>query len=200
MLGFGVIGLCRGDELTNIKCSHVKDTGEYFIVKIPYTKTKVPKTNVIDGEYTHIIRKYMSLRPPDATTDRFFMQYRNGRCVNQVIGKNNIAKFPKEIAKFLHLENPESYTGHSYRRTGATIAADAGASMEQMKRMGPWISPTVCEKYIQESVGYKRQLGRIISGAINLPSTVTSGSARVMENVTSTNNALVPVLNIRIKP
>ena len=145
VLGFGVIGVCRGDELANLKFCNVKDTGEEIIVKISTTKTKVPKAYVIGGEFTTIIREYIALRPPSVTTDRFFLRYQNGKCINQVIGKNLIARFPKDIAKFLGLENPESYTGHSYRRTGTTIAANNGANIEQLKRIGSWKSTSTRE-------------------------------------------------------
>lgn len=182
----------------NLKCANVRDTGEEFVVRLPTTKNKEPKTYVIDGEFTNIFREYIALRPRDATTDRFFLQYRNGRCINQVIGKNSIAKFPKEIAKFLQLDDPESYTGHAYRRTGTTIAAESGANSDELMRMGPWKSRAVCEKYIKQSVGYKKTLGRMITGAIKLPSTVTEGSvAKTATNAISANYAR-PIMPVKV--
>lgn len=47
---------------------------------------------------------------------------------------------PKEIAKFLQLEDPESYTGHSLRRSSATVVADSGAGIDLLKRLGDWKS------------------------------------------------------------
>lgn len=169
-MGIGILGVCRGDELTKLTVDNIRDSGKEFILSIPTTKTKVKKMYVIEGGFTDIIRQYIKLRPPNVPTDRFFVQYRDGKCRCQVIGKNVIAKVPKEMAKFLKLPNPNSYTGHSYRRSGTTIAANNGATIEQLKRMGGWKSSTVFEKYIQESIGYKRQLGRLISGAINFSS------------------------------
>lgn len=197
VLGFGIVGVCRGDELTNLKCSYVRDIGEEIVVQIPTTKSKVPKMNVIGGEFTNIIRRYIALRPANATTDRFFLQYRNGKCINQVIGKNCIAKFPKDIATFLGLDDPESYTGHSYRRTGTTIAANNGANLEQLKRIGPWKSTSVCEKYIQESLTYKRKLGELITGAIKIPATTSS---RSVSSATVVSNSAWPEASRRALP
>lgn len=171
-MGIGILSVCRGEELTKLTVNDLKDTGNEFILSIPNTriKTKVNKTHVIEGEFTNIIRRYIALRPPHVPTDRLFLQYRNGKCTCQVIGKNTIAQIPKEMAKFLKLPNPDSYTGHSYRRTGTTIAANNGANLEQLKRIGDWKSAAVCERYIHESLGHKRKHGRFTSGGIHLPS------------------------------
>lgn len=115
---FGVAGGCKGEDLTNVKIDHVTDYGTEVIVNIPETKTKkTPKVFVISGEFAKIVQKYMQLRPQKLTTDRFFLQYQQGECQCQVLGKNKIAIVPKEIAKFLKLDDYKSYTGHSFRPT-----------------------------------------------------------------------------------
>ena len=43
-----------------------------------------------------------------------------------------VSKEPSDMAKRLQLENPGCYTFHSFRRSAATAAADAGATLEQM--------------------------------------------------------------------
>lgn len=171
MLAFGLLGVCRGDELTNLIVDNVTDNGNEIVVRIPNTKTKVSKLYIIDGAFTAIVHDYMKLRPKNATTNRFFLQCRNGKLTNQMMGKHSIAKIPKEMAKFLQLPDPEAYTGHSFRSTGTTIAADAGANIEDLKRLGEWKSVSVCERYIRNSLGHKRKLANLISGAVNLPST-----------------------------
>lgn len=168
---FGLTGACRGGELTNLTVSNIKDDGKEVIVKIPETKNKDPKFYIVGDEFAKIIREYMMMRPPAATSDRLFYQWRKGKCVNQVMGKHSIAKIPKDVATFLKLPEPSSYTGHSYRRTGTTLAANAGFSMIELKRFGGWKSDRVCEGYIQNSLKYKRQQAKRISDAINLPQT-----------------------------
>lgn len=101
------------------------------------------------------------------------------------MGKHSIAKIPKEMASFLKLPNPELYTGHSYRRSATTIAADNGASIEELKRLGDWKSTSVVERYIQNSVSYKRKISNRISGAINLPSTIVRDQENVAPSVES---------------
>lgn len=115
MLIFGVTGGCRGEELTAVKIDYLTDYGNEIIVNIPEPKKNIAKLFVISGEYAKFVRKYMQIRPPRIASDRFFLKYSQGECENSVIGKNKIAMVPKEIAKFLNLDDYKSYTGHSFQ-------------------------------------------------------------------------------------
>ncbi|KAJ6626763.1 Transcription factor grauzone, partial [Pseudolycoriella hygida] len=126
ILAFGIMGIFRGSEVINLTIDNIKDNGDDIIVRVPSRKIKTSKVCVVDGEFTNIIREYLKLRPPNVPTNRLFLQYRDGKCTRQVMGKNTIANVPKEIAKFLELPNIKSYNCHAYRRSGMTIAADAG--------------------------------------------------------------------------
>ena len=68
------------------------------------------------------------------------------------MGHNYISNIGKDIAMKLGLSNPECYTGHCFRRTSATLACDAGADAEQLKRLGKWSSSKVVGRYIANSV------------------------------------------------
>ena len=70
--------------------------------------------------------------------------------MDKVIGKNTLAKFPARIAQFLGLDNFNSYTGHAFRRKGATILADKGFSNTTLKRAGRWSSSKFVDGYIDD--------------------------------------------------
>lgn len=176
VIAFGVIGACRGAELTNLTTDNVEDNGKEIIVRIPNTKTKQPKLFQIDGYFAGIVREYFRLRPENVPTNRLFVQYRSGKCTRQVMGKNSIANIPKEVAKYLGLPNYKTYTGHGFRRTSTTILANTGANFETLKRHGIWKQNKTCELYIQNSLAYKRKVGALISKAIDLPSTSKVGA------------------------
>jgi integrase len=53
------------------------------------------------------------------------------------------------------LSNPELFTGHCFRRTGATILADAGGDTLTVKNFGGWKSTQVMETYVEESLDKK---------------------------------------------
>lgn len=173
MLIFGLNGTCRIGELTDLTVKNVKDDGKELRVNIPNTKTKKSKEYIICDRFADIVREYIKLRPLNAKTDRLFLQWRNGKMVNQVMGKHSIAKIPKEVAKYLNLPEPSTFTGHSYRRTSTTVAVDEGCSMDEIKRIGPWESTKVAERYVQDSLARKRKVAKMFSNAINLPSTVS---------------------------
>ncbi|XP_051164650.1 uncharacterized protein LOC127283675 [Leptopilina boulardi] len=136
VLIIGVYGACRGGELCNLIVDDVKDIGSSFLIKIPDTKTHRPRSFVIESEDYQLVKKYMDLRPKDVKTSRFFLNYQKGRCTQQVIGKNKIGHMPQKIARYLGLEEPESYTGHSFRRSSTTMLAERGADMLSIKNHG----------------------------------------------------------------
>ena len=45
----------------------------------------------------------------------------------------------KEVAKELGLEHPDTYTGHCFRRSSATEAANKGATSVDLKRHFGWV-------------------------------------------------------------
>lgn len=89
---------------------------------------------------------------------------------NSPIGKNTMAKYPSLVAEWLKKENPKAYTGHALRATSATIYADSGASLENLKRHGGWKSTSVAEGYVRESAQQKTD----VAVALTNPTTTTT--------------------------
>lgn len=133
---FGVYGCCRIDELTNVMMNDVNDDGSAIVVRIPDSKTKITKVYSITGTMAKIVRKYKKLRPPRIASERFFIQYRGGKCLMQVIGKHTISEMPRKIATFLELPDSAGYTGHSIRKIGPTILADEDFDIKAIERRG----------------------------------------------------------------
>lgn len=113
---------------------------------------------VIEDPYYATVKHYLSLRPPEPGTDRLFLQYLNGQCTRQAVGKNKFSKMPREYATFLHLDNINKYTGHAFRRTSATLLADSGASTTMLKQHGGWKSSTIAQGYVAQSVENKSKI------------------------------------------
>ncbi|XP_044260666.1 uncharacterized protein LOC123008737 isoform X2 [Tribolium madens] len=139
----GITGACRSHELCGMKLENVKETGDLFIVTIPDSKTGMSRMFIIT-EHIDKVKKYIELRSKlTIESPRFFMRYQGGRCFNQPVGRNTFIEIPCRIAKFLNLENPESYTGRAFRRTSATLAANAG--------LGRWNFPSFAEGLVRNS-------------------------------------------------
>ncbi|KAJ8912735.1 hypothetical protein NQ315_016690 [Exocentrus adspersus] len=60
------------------------------------------------------------------------------RCMDQPVGKNRFSAISTKIAQFLNLPYAEGYTGHSFRKTSATLLANTGATVLALKRFGGW--------------------------------------------------------------
>lgn len=156
VLILGVSGACRREELLKMMVDDVEDTGSVLIVKIPDSKTHSERTfTVTNPEYIDIFRKYMVLRPPHTSSRRLFYKYSNGKCANQHVGINKIGGIPSLIANWLGKEMFHQYTGHCFRRSSATLLANAGGNMTSIKRHGGWKSATVAEGYIEDSLNNK---------------------------------------------
>ncbi|KAJ8978047.1 hypothetical protein NQ317_017592, partial [Molorchus minor] len=96
----GIAGACRTDELVNLTVDDIEDVGSSLIVKIPNTKTKIPRIFVVTdvGNMLELFRKYLSLRPPHVKHKRLFLYYKAGKCSSQPVGKNTMGKIPSVVA------------------------------------------------------------------------------------------------------
>ena len=92
----------------------------------------------------------------------------DGKCENRPIGINTIGSMPKKIAQFLGLPEPELYTGHSFRRTSATMLVDGGGDVTRLKRHTVHKSTAVAEGYINESLQNKIDTSHIITKAVKI--------------------------------
>lgn len=157
----GVAGACRREELYNMKMADIEDHGALLVVKIPNSKTNIQRTFTVTSKvddkvsYLDIYRKYIKLRPTNAVSTHLFLNYRNGKCSQQVVGKGTIGKWPSKIATYLKLEEPNDYTGHAFRRTSATFLVNKGVDVLGLKRHGGWRSSTVAEGYVEDSLQNK---------------------------------------------
>lgn len=158
----------------------------------------MPRKFTVDGELYQIVQKYEALRPKDVKTDEFFLTQRNGKLTKQVIGINTFGAMPKVIATYLGLEEPDKYTGHSFRRTSATMLADAGADLLTLKRHGGWKSDKVAQGYVEDSISSKKKICKQICSSIDLnrQSSVKSGTTpRPAEENTFASGSSDPQVN-----
>lgn len=161
----GIAGACRRDELVKMKLDDMQDIGSAIIVNVPDTKTGVDRVFTISGNdnYLETIRKYINLRP-NCDHNRLLINYNSEKCTKQPVGVNKIGKIPSQIATFLNLLDPRGYTGHSFRRTSATLLVDSGGDITSLKRHGGWKSTKVAEGYIENSIQSKLEIANKILG------------------------------------
>jgi hypothetical protein len=73
----------------------------------------------------------------------------------QNVGRSVLRKIAQCIAHQLKLPEEERYTGHSFRRSAASIASNAGATLMQLKGLGGWKSDAAAQRYIEKSLPAK---------------------------------------------
>ncbi len=79
------------------------------------------------------------------------------------MGINYIYGIPKDIACMLQLPNPEKYTGHSFRRSSATHAADSGANSVELRRHYNWKDDQTANKYLEQSKPQMKHMADILT-------------------------------------
>ncbi|HYT46389.1 MAG TPA: site-specific integrase [Methylomirabilota bacterium] len=180
-----MFGSCRRVELCDLRTSDIKREGSSLIITVRPTKTeKGRKFAVVDDSaiaYVQLFNKYLSLRPENVDTDRVFLRYANGKCTKQVVGINNFGACPSRVARFLNLPEAEKYTGHAFRRTSATIMANGGMSIDELKRQVGWKSSAVAAGYVEESTVNKVKVSNIIAGAVSGESIASTSSGTVVD-------------------
>ncbi|KAJ8911188.1 hypothetical protein NQ315_006033 [Exocentrus adspersus] len=162
---FRTFGCCRCDELLSLDINDVEDMGKYVIVTLRQTKNLTTRRFTItdDGcsfQPCTFYRKYVNLWPPRTEHLRFFLTYRYGKCISLNAGHHTIGAVPKQIAKFLGLNEPELYTTHCFRRTGATMVVDAGGDVLSLKRAEGWKSSEIAMSYVDDSINNKIEMSK----------------------------------------
>ncbi|XP_011301804.1 uncharacterized protein [Fopius arisanus] len=173
-LVFGILGGCRSHELVHISVDNIEDDGSMALVTIPKTESDPERSFSICGEFYQVYKKYASLRPKKTDCRRFFLNYRGGKCVNQVIGLHKFGGMPKLIASYLNAPDPDGYTGHSFRRTSASLLAESGADYRSLQRHAGWNSK-IARDLMEEKKRNQVRLAKQITESVFLkPSTSTS--------------------------
>ncbi|KAJ3662712.1 hypothetical protein Zmor_007046 [Zophobas morio] len=140
---FGIAGACRKAELCAMRFDDIQNCGNVLNIVIPDSKThKERRFSVVNEGFgvttIDLYRRYVALRPTNSPLSK--------------------------IATFLKLENPAKYTGHSFRRSSATLLVNAGGDITSLKRHRGWESTKVAESYIQESFRERVKIAQTVFG------------------------------------
>ena len=107
-----------------------------------------------------VIDQYLSAVQSDfgvplaGLTGRFFRAThgpKGPRFIQTAIGKNMLSQIGIQFASELGLQNPETYTGHCWRRSCGTSASDAGVNVTTLMALMGWTSPKTAMEYVSKS-------------------------------------------------
>ena len=109
--------------------------------------------------------KLLASVPDIQPQDAFFRRaLKTGFSKNEVIGRTTFGKVGKEIAAELNLSNPGGYTGHCFRRSAATEAANNGATTTDLKTGMGWENDKTALQYIERTKNQKRRMSTLLTG------------------------------------
>ena len=101
------------------------------------------------------------------SSGRVFWTGKDHTYINQPMGKNAVSRIPKEIAKHLNLPNPERFVFHSFRRTAATFASEAGMSENELCDFFSWLNSSMAREYTSSTKRSARVMGGVLLGGNN---------------------------------
>jgi integrase len=178
VVAFGYFGALRVAELVKMSFGDVQVTHVGALVTLGKTKTEHEGTQklipVLQDKrvcpvtafvaYQDSVRACLGLE--NEMERRLFLRWNpvTKAFENRPLGKAKIADIPRHMATVLHLDNAKFYTGHSLRVTSATVLADSGASLTNLKRHGRWRSSTVAEGYVRDSLLQKKKAAAMLCG------------------------------------
>lgn len=183
----GIAGGCRREELYSMTLNDIQDTETQLVITISQTKTNVKRVFTVIN-FLEIYRKYLALRPKNFEENFLFLGYRNGKCIQQRVGIHTIGAMPRKIAEYLKLPNPEKFTGHCFRRTSATLLANAGVDSSILKRHGGWKSSAIAEKYVEDALEGKTKIARMIQGGENFVQVLQQNKNTEINTIVSDEN------------
>ena len=152
-------GLLRGTEVLSIKRDELSfiDTGEIQVEYRNSSKTRVKGFSyLIPKVYRKEFQDFLDDWSPDggdALLKNYNAKYSNRK---KKTGWRTMEKMCRRVEEVLDLKSG-SLTTHTFRRSGATSLANAGATLIQLKRAGRWQSSKVAEGYIENCLPEKRK-------------------------------------------
>lgn len=169
-----VNGGLRCSELVDLSFENFEDLGDSYRITITRKKQVGEQKSsifIIPQECDKHVRSYIFALKialgEENVCGRFFKgtppRKGTSKFINQPMGKHKIEDVGKEIANFLKLDNPNTYTSHCFRRTGATMAADAGATTTQLKRAFGWKAESTAMRYVNNTDSGALEIARMIN-------------------------------------
>ena len=95
--------------------------------------------------------------------EEIFRTVRKQGLIKCVMGKNYISQIGKDVASYLSLDDPNQYTGHCFRRSSATEAANAGANTMELKRHFGWVQEGTALKYVDETSDRAKKMAKFLT-------------------------------------
>lgn len=166
--------VARTGDIVEQTWEHVRRINEGYIFGVFRVKSDKGEKGdyqdvlITNKVFVDAIDKYIQLfKKEEWRCGRFFMYFdkkmqpkKNGQ-----VGHNRFAELPSKVALALGYTDAESklYTGHSFRRTAASLLAESGLSMILLKIAGNWSSDKAAQGYIDTSMGTKRSIAGAFS-------------------------------------
>ena len=137
------------------------------------------------------LRNYLKMeKTAIVETRRLFRKISPNGKKTSPVGINKLGKMPQMIASFFKLPDASTYSGHSFRRTSATLLSEQGMNLVELKQHGRWRSSAVAERYCENTTTQKTKVSNMIQ---NLTTGSSSSLAHEFKDC-AFNNCTINIL------
>ena len=151
-------GGLRNIECLQLRLEKITRAPEGYIVTHKRAKQRTDATFtrfLVPQEGGYADRVAIYLNKVNTQLDKFagrvwYTGTKNSHLKKQGMGRNSLYEIPHLMAKIFNMPE-DDYTFHSFRRTAATNAADAGSTTEQLVDFFGWKNGSMCQEYISSS-------------------------------------------------
>jgi integrase len=191
--------LSRADEIIRITKEQVVLKEDKFYFRLSrYSKnpgeTLVCIKNTSSLNFVQMMKEHLQRIPSENSRIWWRFNSKTLRFCGQNIGKSVVTKISRLIASFHNLK-PEEYGSHSFRRSGATALANAGANCQELMSAGHWKNLQIARSYVEASEPSALKRSEMIAN-VNIETTVpTSTSATTAASIQNFENCTVVFCN-----
>lgn len=210
-----ISGGLRCCELRNLTMGNLTATSEGYRVDYKQSKQRgEEKENSFIVPANHKqpsicmvshVRAYLDLLKMDLDKDDQEASKSLFRCCTkankfgkQPMGINYLSAIGKEVADVLNLPDADSYTGHCFRRTSATIAANQGATAVELQKHYGWQQPTTALRYIDGTGERSKKMAERLVQASNANMNSGTSSSSAQENVSVVQTQQTVVMQAKL--
>ena len=173
-------GGLRGFEVRSMKISDVTvdQQGVWMTYYQAKQKGEVKKNRLLVpfgepisfGSYVCTYLELLRESLPDHAEDGpLFMRPSKSGLTRQPMGANQLGEIGKNLAMELGLPKPWTFTGHCFRRSAATAAANQGATSVMMKGQFGWVQEQTALLYIDATKERPLKMAELLTGVKVLP-------------------------------
>lgn len=141
----------RGEEISNVRLEDINLKKQTVFVRLP-NKQMEEHDAFFDHKTTRYLQEWLAVRKPDRAGDHLLHNMYGKPCTpGQLRGEFNRILCKETRGKKLNVDGLDSFSGHRFRHTMASLLLEGGANAAAIMAQGGWKSFSAMRGYARPS-------------------------------------------------